>query len=121
MILHLIGFFGTKKPINCKINDSKFFIVDIISFRHRYYSKYTEAYGLPVVSSASVSDNALKRACYTVRFLFADRKDVRYAMYKNYGRFGVIGINEGNIRIFETISKMKLFETWTRSIKRFVE
>jgi len=69
--------------------------------RYNYYRKYTEAYGIPVVSSYYVSDEALKRACFILRFLYADRADLRESMYKNFGRFGVIGVNEGTTSIPE--------------------
>ena len=59
-----------------------------------YYQKYTEAYGIPIVSSSDVSDDALRRACYTTRFLFADRLDIRQSYYEHNGRVGVISINE---------------------------
>ena len=59
-----------------------------------YYQKYTEAYGIPIVSSNQPPDDALKRACYVVRFMLADRYDVRDALYKRHGRVGVIGVRE---------------------------
>lgn len=59
-----------------------------------FYRKYTHAYGIPVISSQRVSDRALQRACYVVRFMLADRKDIRDAIYDHYGRVGVIGVNE---------------------------
>lgn len=37
-----------------------------------------------------VPDAAVKRACYVLRFLLADRQDLRQAYYKNFGRVGVI-------------------------------
>ncbi|ELT97610.1 hypothetical protein CAPTEDRAFT_224277 [Capitella teleta] len=55
-----------------------------------YYTKYTEAYGIPVVATSSVPDSALHRACYVLRFLLADREDLRQAYYKNFGRVGII-------------------------------
>ncbi|XP_065062838.1 uncharacterized protein LOC135689516 [Rhopilema esculentum] len=69
--------------------------------RYRFYSKYTHAYGIPVVASSVVSDEAVKRACYVVRFLFADRSDIRENMYKYYGRVAVIGKNQELTRIPE--------------------
>ncbi|PIK56722.1 hypothetical protein BSL78_06364 [Apostichopus japonicus] len=42
-----------------------------------FYSKYTHAYNIPVLGSFRVSDRALQRACYVVRFLLADRPDLR--------------------------------------------
>lgn len=50
--------------------------------KYNYYRKYTHAYGIPVISSYAVSDEALKRACYVVRFLLADSYKVRYYLYK---------------------------------------
>ena len=46
-------------------------------------------------------DNALKRACYVVRVLLADRYDVRNSFYKLSGRLGVIGAREGTTDIPE--------------------
>ena len=37
-----------------------------------------------------MSDNALKRACYVLRVVLADRKDLRHAYYHRYGRVAVI-------------------------------
>ncbi|CAC5415195.1 unnamed protein product [Mytilus coruscus] len=60
----------------------------------KFYQKYTEAYGIPVIASGQVSDNALRRACYVVRFMFADNKDVRTSYFKRYGRVAVISASE---------------------------
>lgn len=69
--------------------------------RHMYrypvdfiYQKYTEAYGIPVIGSRAVSDSALRRACYVLRFLLADREDLRQAFYGGYGRVTVLGEHE---------------------------
>ncbi len=59
-----------------------------------FYQKYTDAYGIPILSSSEVSDDALRRACYVVRVLLADRKDVRDAIYDGHGRVAVIGVDE---------------------------
>ena len=48
-----------------------------------FYQKYTHAYGIPILSSHLTSDKALKRACYIVRFMLADREDLRRAQYYN--------------------------------------
>ncbi|CAH1787573.1 unnamed protein product, partial [Owenia fusiformis] len=66
-----------------------------------FYQKYTEAYDIPVVSSNRVSDSALQRACYVLRFILADRYDVRNAFYKSGGRVALIGINEDTTSIPE--------------------
>lgn len=60
----------------------------------RFYEKYTEAYGIPVLGSVSVPDAAIRRACYVLRFLLADRPDLRQAYYKSFGRVAVIGRSE---------------------------
>ena len=68
---------------------------------HPFYQKYTHAYGIPIISSGRVQDRALKRACYVVRFLFADRVDIRNSFHNNHGRAGVIAVNEGTTNIPE--------------------
>ena len=45
-----------------------------------FYQKYTNAYGIPILSSYQTRDSALTRACYVVRFMLADREDLRRAM-----------------------------------------
>jgi hypothetical protein len=57
----------------------------------QFYRKYTEAYGIPVISSSEVPDAALSRACYVLRFLLADRADLRQAYYEAFGRVAVVG------------------------------
>ncbi|XP_071965355.1 uncharacterized protein [Antedon mediterranea] len=59
-----------------------------------FYHNYTHAYGIPILSSGAVSENAMLRACYTVRFMLADRQDVRNAMHNNCARVSVIGLKE---------------------------
>lgn len=41
-----------------------------------------------------MSDRALIRACYVLRFLLADREDLRQAFYKAYGRVAIIGSSD---------------------------
>jgi hypothetical protein len=58
-----------------------------------FYAKYVDARGLPVVSSAGVSDAALAQACnITVHLL--ERSDVRGAVIENGMRVAVIGRQE---------------------------
>ncbi|XP_076096845.1 uncharacterized protein LOC143067450 isoform X1 [Mytilus galloprovincialis] len=66
-----------------------------------FYQKYTEAYGIPILSSWNVNDDALKRACYITRFLFADNYAVRNSFYQRSGRSAVIGVHEGTTSIPE--------------------
>lgn len=60
-----------------------------------FYKKYLHAYGIPVISSENATDAALKRTCYVVVFLLADREDIRRSVYKRRGRAGVIAATEG--------------------------
>lgn len=62
--------------------------------KYGFYQKYTHAYGIPVVGSASPSDESLKRACYVLRFLLADRRILRHFLYKYYGRIGIMATGE---------------------------
>ena len=55
-----------------------------------FYQKYTHAYGIPILSSLQASDKALQRACYIVRFMLADREDLRRAQYYNKGRVAIM-------------------------------
>ena len=50
----------------------------------QFYQRYTHAYGIPILSSEKVRDDALKRACYVVRFMLADREDLRYGIDSEY-------------------------------------
>nr|XP_006819343.1 PREDICTED: uncharacterized protein LOC102810139 [Saccoglossus kowalevskii] len=59
-----------------------------------FYQKYTHAYNIPILSSSRVPDAALTRACYVVKFLMADRRDLRQQMYDKYGRVGIMSQNE---------------------------
>ena len=60
----------------------------------QFYQKYTEAYGIPVVSSSRVPDDALKRACYVLRFMMADHSGIRNSFYQRYGRVGIMATTE---------------------------
>ncbi|CAL1538249.1 unnamed protein product [Lymnaea stagnalis] len=66
-----------------------------------FYQKYTEAYGIPVVSSMYVPDDALRRACYTLRFLLAGHAVVRQSFYILSGRVAVLSRYEGTTSIPE--------------------
>ena len=61
-----------------------------------------------------MSDDAVRRACYVVRFLLADHYDIRNAFYKNFGRFGVIGRNEA----MTDIPEQRFLETEMDGISR---
>ncbi|XP_059164176.1 uncharacterized protein LOC131947102 isoform X2 [Physella acuta] len=58
-------------------------------------------YSTQVLASAHVPDDALRRACYTLRFLLADHSEVRSAFYRLSGRVAVLGKDEGTTYIPE--------------------
>jgi hypothetical protein len=60
-----------------------------------FYSKYTDAEGIPVLSSSEVADAALEQACQVVQHMLALRSDVRAAMIARGARVAVIGRDEG--------------------------
>src|SRR6266496_3923868 len=57
----------------------------------KFYKKYIDAKGMPVVASAEVADQALQRAYWIVAHLLAGRPDVLEAMVKNRMYLIVIG------------------------------
>jgi len=59
-----------------------------------FYAKYVDAQGIPVVSSASVADAALARACDITQHVVAKREDVRARLIQNGLRVAVIARNE---------------------------
>ena len=59
-----------------------------------FYSKYTEASGYPIVSSAKVNDYALKEAAHLIDMMLAHRPDVRQAMIDSGSRMIVMAHNE---------------------------
>lgn len=46
------------------------------------FVKYNYAYGIPIFGTRSFSDDSMKRACYLVRFLFADNEHFRRHAFK---------------------------------------
>ncbi|XP_041465843.1 fibrillin-2-like [Lytechinus variegatus] len=66
-----------------------------------FYQKYTNAYAIPIVASSRVSDAAIKRACYVVRVMLADRRDLRQEMYKKFMRVAILAENELTIHLPE--------------------
>jgi hypothetical protein len=66
-----------------------------------FYGKYLDAAGIPVVSSANVSDEALRRACVITSHVVRKRDDARVSMIRTNLRVGVIGVNEVTLDIPE--------------------
>ena len=58
------------------------------------YTKYVDASGYPVVSSAKVNDYALKEAAYLIDMMLADRPDIRKAMVASGSRMIVMAHDE---------------------------
>eukprot|EP00795_Rhopilema_esculentum_P014432 gene14432-5488_t len=84
--------------------------------RYNHYRKYTHAYGIPIVSTSAVPDAALKRACYVVRFLMADRRVLRRYLYTYYGRVGIMGAREGATSIPEHRHLGRWWDTRSRGL-----
>jgi hypothetical protein len=59
-----------------------------------FYERYLDARGIPVVSSASVSDAALERACDAAIHMLSKDADVRARLSDNGFRVAVIGVDE---------------------------
>jgi alpha-glucosidase len=57
----------------------------------RFYKKYLDVKGVPVVASSAVADEALRRTHYLVTHLLAGRPDVLEAMVKHGTRLVIIG------------------------------
>ncbi len=60
----------------------------------RFYRKYVDADGYPILASARVSDYALKEAAYLVTKLLAHRPDVKRAMVASGSRLVILAYNE---------------------------
>ena len=59
-----------------------------------FYTKYSDAEGLPVVGSSKVSDEALAEATWIVLQMLGHRKDILKAMAKNQTRLAVMAHDE---------------------------
>ena len=57
----------------------------------KFYKKYIDVKGMPVVASADVEDRALQRTYYIVTHLLAGRPDVLHTMATNGTRLIIIG------------------------------
>ena len=59
-----------------------------------FYKKYTDAFGIPVISSEKVPDAALLVARDIIDYMLLKRPDLRQAMIKMNARLMIIGQNE---------------------------
>ena len=66
-----------------------------------FYAKYLDGYGSPVLSSASVQDEALVRACRITGEMLSARADLRKALAANHLRVAVLATSEHTTEIPE--------------------
>jgi hypothetical protein len=66
-----------------------------------FYKKYTDASGVPVLSSAAPADESLIAACLLIEAMLSKRSDVAAAMVSAGERFAIIGKQEGTADIPE--------------------
>lgn len=59
-----------------------------------FYQKYADAYGVPVISSINVSDDALLIARDIINYMLLKRPDIREGMIKLGARLSIIGKDE---------------------------
>lgn len=59
-----------------------------------FYKKHTDAYGIPVVSSSQVSDEAVLVARDIVNYMLLKRPDIRNVLIKRGARLSIIGKSE---------------------------
>jgi len=59
-----------------------------------FYKKYADAYGIPVISSENVSDDALLTARDIINYMLLKRPDIREGMIKLGARLSIIGKDE---------------------------
>ncbi|MEJ5995967.1 glycoside hydrolase [Pedobacter sp. Du54] len=59
-----------------------------------FYKKYADAYGIPVISSDKVADDALLIARDIINYMLLKRPDIRESMIKLGARLSIIGKNE---------------------------
>lgn len=83
------GDTGTPAEVTCEVTG----IPEAID-ANPFYAKYTDAQGIPVLSSPEVADAALEQACQVVQRMLAKRSDVRAEMISRGARVAVIGRNE---------------------------
>lgn len=59
-----------------------------------FYARYTDAYGIPVVASRNVSDDALLMGRDIINYMLLIRPDVRKVLIARHARLSVIGKDE---------------------------
>jgi hypothetical protein len=81
-----------------------------------FYAKVLDGNGVPVLSSAAVSDTALASACVIVAHMLSRREDVRAEMDVLQMRVAVIGVDEVTTHIPEYANLYQIFpgQDWDR-------
>ena len=74
------------------------------------YQKYTEAYEIPVIGSNRISDSALERACYVLKFYLANNNDLKKAFYSQ--KIRIVLLENG-----EEINRIPEFKKFPDSLK----
>lgn len=64
-----------------------------VPMRKNIYQKYNHAYGILIAGAAHFTDDSMKRACYLVRYIFAEHEHFRRLAYQQ--RFYVVGNGGG--------------------------
>jgi len=74
-----------------------------------FYQKFTEAFGIPIIASNRVTNSALKRACYTLRFYLANNELLKAQFYSQKVRVVLFASSENLSKVpeFKTLP-----ETW---------
>ena len=78
-----------------------------------FYAKYLDVGGMPVVSSAKVSDDGLREAAYLIGSMLAERPDVLASLAANNVRFTVMSPDEQTTDVPEH-SDLKPKEYWDK-------
>ncbi|XP_066304114.1 uncharacterized protein [Branchiostoma lanceolatum] len=81
-----------------------------------FYQKYLHAYGIPILSSSLLPDDALRRCCYDVLFMLADRRDLRDSYFNVYGRAAIMAESEVTLDIPEHSNMDPSFNTRARGL-----
>lgn len=78
-----------------------------------FYQKYLDSFGIPIVASKKVRDEALYEANYLINRMLENRDDIRQAMIKGKTRFVIMAVDEFTTDIPEQAS-MKPKNYWDR-------
>lgn len=84
----------------------------------RFYTKYIDADGYPILASANVSDYALKEAAFLATQMLAQRPDIKRAMVASGSRMLVMAYNEFTTDLPE-FARFKSDENFARDFPAF--